>query len=1656
MPGKLFLSLVLATELALLAPTAVRAQEGNPPRLDRFGDPLPAGALARLGTLRFHRAECAAYSPDGRTIATADRDEVNLWDAATSKKIRQLPLESRSSFGSLIFSHDGKKLAATSWGGMVVQIWDLDTFKKVTLVQADEGGGVSVDWGNAAAFSSDDKTFFAATHNALFVWDVASGKKIKEFPLRLKNAPIFVRMVAFSEDGKVAAVQGEEKTLYLWDTRTGQVLHESELLGVGETMKFSPDGKTLAVPGKGHWMSLFSVETGKKIRSLHATSRVLSLAFSADSKTLAATSNETTYSSSVDGDQGVQLWDLGNLEAPPTRFPAPGIHSVTFSPDGKTLAWSCHGQTLRFMDRATGKDQHPTESHLGAIRSLVYHPDGKRVLSASDDGTIRIWDATTGESLHVLHGHVGPVLALALFPNGKLLASGGQDGTLRLWDVESGMSRSVLKDEGNSVLTTTFSMDGKRLVSGGYRCIAHFREPATGKILEEFETEYIVSLAFSPDGKTLAILGDRGVGLRLLDLGTSKVKEFPVERGGSSVAYSPDGKILAVACDETLLLLDTATNGVLRRLPGHYNSRGCVVFSPDGRYLASVSDGWGETANRTIRVFEIATGTEIYAFKKELPIFAAAFSPDGSRLAVGGADATALILDLKNLTGKKLRQELTEKELTAHWESLTASDASKAYEARTDLMNAPKSSVPFLAKYVQPAPAMDAKRVQGLINSLDSEEFRERDQANRELEQLNELVREPLRKALAANPSPEMKRSLQALLARLDQYTPAQLRTLRAIEILEGIGTPESFQIIERLTQGNPDGLATTATRAIVERKQKKNNALPEIPKPRETPVVEIPAPGPILTDRDGDPMPAGAIARLGSARWRLVNEPRRIIPTADGKMLAVVNNFSAVELLDAQTGRCIERLKTGMFGFWLDLRMAVALSADGRKIAGPDTSEQIVGVLAVLDRVRAGKAKIDYVRDKDAIPLVPEEVESGGMYSHGTVQYLSAVDFSPDGKTLVGAVRFEWRCSGNMVTRELKETHLVAWDAAAGKEIWKALSPAKEINTVLFSPDGKTLTVVDQTGVGFWDAATGLELRRWESQTPLFSASYSPDRAWLATGGEREVLLWDVATGKVLRRLVLPGKQIKALAFGPDGKLLAAGGEKTIRFWDALTGQTRGDCSEFPNTIEAVAFSSDGKTLFSGHRAENILRRWDVAGRKPLDEMSGPIAPARVLSFSSDGRKILTSSKGEDFYLWEAATGKPCPTPGKDDPRLMSEWLAYSGRSALLRCEEGFGQQFAMLLTGQVGRLDQLPGFLGSSVDGQRLLVQSEKEKMPCLTVLKVRRDGGTEKTKNEVEREFLWKEGAEVSAALSPDGKTVVAAGNDVVCFFDVITGGERRYGHPTDVKPEFLFRKQSVKFSADGSRIALAGGEGKVRIVAVKDGRQIAEFATKSKRLSGLAFSPDGQTLLTTSFNAPVFAWEVATGQLVRRLEPSTYLYSPDNRLLAASSRTLKVFDLYSGRPVRECQTEGSAFGEFAFSPDSKLLALSCSDTTVVVWPTTPSEAKSVKPLDEKNLIQVLEQGNAAEAYEAIGRMIADSERTIPFLERRLKPAAKVDPEPGEKMPSLSAEDVLHLRAIQALERIGTKQARQLLETVRQGAELSPRTRAAREALRRMSEQ
>ncbi len=144
------------------------AQPAAPPRLDCFGDPLPPGTLARLGTLRFHRCDRAACSPDGKPIATVNSDMLSLRDAKTDARIRQLALEGVRWPAALVFAHDGTKLAVIGQLGGPAQVWDLKSFKKVVDVEL-EGGSGGGDWSHCAAFSSDDKTLVAGTSSRICV-----------------------------------------------------------------------------------------------------------------------------------------------------------------------------------------------------------------------------------------------------------------------------------------------------------------------------------------------------------------------------------------------------------------------------------------------------------------------------------------------------------------------------------------------------------------------------------------------------------------------------------------------------------------------------------------------------------------------------------------------------------------------------------------------------------------------------------------------------------------------------------------------------------------------------------------------------------------------------------------------------------------------------------------------------------------------------------------------------------------------------------------------------------------------------------------------------------------------------------------------------------------------------------------------------------------------------------------------------------------------------------------------------------------------------------------------------------------------------------------------------------------------------------------------
>jgi hypothetical protein len=245
----------------------------------------------------------------------------------------------------------------------------------------------------------------------------------------------------------------------------------------------------------------------------------------------------------------------------------------------------------------------------------------------------------------------------------------------------------------------------------------------------------------------------------------------------------------------------------------------------------------------TVRLWDVFSGKELGCFGKQVDpskggwVLAVAFSPDGRTLVSGGLDvakggaipSTADIWDVSRITGRpRTLAERSPAELEADWKDFS-SDAAKGYAALGRLVSSPVSAVPFLGKHLEAASGVDTKPIDRLIDALDDEDFKVREQATKDLEAMGDRAAASLRKAIASTPSAEARHRLGRLLARVDGGSPSAetVREVRAVEALEVIGSPEARRLLEKLAAG-PSGMRLTEeAKASVERLARPSSIRP-------------------------------------------------------------------------------------------------------------------------------------------------------------------------------------------------------------------------------------------------------------------------------------------------------------------------------------------------------------------------------------------------------------------------------------------------------------------------------------------------------------------------------------------------------------------------------------------------------------------------------------------------------------------------------------------------------------------------------------------------------------------------------------------------------------------------------------------------------------
>jgi hypothetical protein len=245
------------------------------------------------------------------------------------------------------------------------------------------------------------------------------------------------------------------------------------------------------------------------------------------------------------------------------------------------------------------------------------------------------------------------------------------------------------------------------------------------------------------------------------------------------------------------------------------------MFSPDGTRLASVGRGY------TIHIWEVCTGKLLHRLPgHQGRVKCLAFSTDGKILASGGLDTTVLLWDIEKVLGGHQRipnKKVSANRLEALWKELADADAAQAFRAMIRLAEAPKTSVSFFKQHLKPVPRLDARekrRVARFLAHLNSEKYSVRKAATRELDSLDDWVEPLLEKILVSSPSLEVRRRVNLLLAKRKRWFVSQedLRILRAMEVLEQIGSPEARAILSTLGTGEPRAWLTQEANAALQR----------------------------------------------------------------------------------------------------------------------------------------------------------------------------------------------------------------------------------------------------------------------------------------------------------------------------------------------------------------------------------------------------------------------------------------------------------------------------------------------------------------------------------------------------------------------------------------------------------------------------------------------------------------------------------------------------------------------------------------------------------------------------------------------------------------------------------------------------------------------
>jgi RNA polymerase sigma factor (sigma-70 family) len=821
------------------------------PDIRNFADPdaapLPIDAIARVGSLRLRHADEVTglvYSRDGKwlaSVSTGPRDATaRLWDAATGKEQLRVKVTIGGEWTgrdtalvprALGFSADGKQFLVVDT--TTFRSFDITSGRPLAVhrIAEDVSPHILMRPLMGAGISPDGKTFVLVWRDKpAEIRDAATGAVRKTTDGhhfgRFIHTP-----VEFSPDGRRFVIGGGLPTTLVFDTESGEQFPPLENDGRRiEQLRFLPSGDTLVGlvtdaerPAFKRSLGFFEVKSGQLARTVEIDNTTFCLAVSPDGKVIAAGNGQKTFSQLIDVATGKEIGRIPSM---------PSLTSLAFAPNGRSLAGArSYNAAITVWDVASRK-LHPTAAEPVSFDRAVFSADSRALIIPG--GTRRTVDWRSGKVLRQF-ADVQPdgiIVSTHLSPDQTLHAVPDSRGPIRLLDAVTGKEVRTLTGHTRLVNRMTFSRDGRRLATGGYDKSIRVWDITSGRELAQFvptTANGLGPLSLSDDGRILACSFAQGYSdVYTWDVtACSQLARFVAPTHFfSAVVLSPDGRLIAGgggaknprgAEDESEVTIWMAATGqVLHSLPGHdansvhYGAH--CAFSPDGRWLVT-----GDAAGR-LRLWEVASGREVYHFEGHHSSVTANFSPDGRLLVAASADAPCFVWDVSGTARGTPPAAVDVEQL---WHDLADADGKKAFAAVRQLVARPNVAVEMIRKNLRPATDLDPARVEKLLRDLDAESYAVRTAVAAELSNLADRIEKTLLRArdLASEDS---KRRLDAILEAVTKPTSERLRQTRALGILEVIATPQAAAILTELSRGNKDDRLTIAASESRERLRRR------------------------------------------------------------------------------------------------------------------------------------------------------------------------------------------------------------------------------------------------------------------------------------------------------------------------------------------------------------------------------------------------------------------------------------------------------------------------------------------------------------------------------------------------------------------------------------------------------------------------------------------------------------------------------------------------------------------------------------------------------------------------------------------------------------------------------------------------------------------